>query len=249
MYPLIICGILILITFLIAWYLQLKIEKDIIIGFLRALIQVIILSFIILKLFQLSNFYTFLALTVMGFFGTLTAYPHGKFLDKSFYITFFSIYISSFSIILVMVAFKVIENKAQIVLPLGGMVIGNAMNSVSLAFDRLKGELKSKNLLIETMLSLGLPSKFAYNKIKNPCIKAAMIPKINNMKSLGLVWIPGLMAGMILAGANPVKAATYQLIIITMIVASSLIATLIVVELSRYGVFNKFEQLNIKFYN
>ena len=113
-----------------------------------------------------------------------------------------------------MIIAKAIDNKAQIVLPLGGMVIGNAMNSVSLAFDRLKGELKDKKLLIETMLSLGLPGKYAFNKIKKPCVKVAMLPKINNMKSLGLVWIPGLMAGMILGGANPVKAAIYQVIII-----------------------------------
>jgi putative ABC transport system permease protein len=245
-YPLIICAVLIVLTFLAANYLKLGIEKDIIIGFVRALIQVIILSFIILKLFQLSNIFTFLALFIMAFFGTLTAYHHGKFLKKSFFITFISIYISSFSIILIMFISKVIENKAQIILPLGGMVIGNAMNSVSLAFDRLKGELKDKNLLIETMLGLGLPSRLAYNKIKIPCIKVAMLPKINNMKSLGLVWIPGLMAGMILGGANPVKAAIYQLIIITMIVVSSFIASLIVVEISRYQVFNKFDQINVK---
>ena len=73
-----------------------------------------------------------------------------------------------------------------------------------------------------------------------------MLPKINNMKSLGLVWIPGLMAGMILSGADPVKAAIYQLIIITMIVTSSFIASYIATEISKYQVFNKFEQLNIR---
>ena len=98
-YPLLVCAILILATFSVAYYLKLNLEKDIIIGFIRALVQVIILSFIILKLFQLSNFFTFIALIIMAFFGTLTAYPHGKFLKKSFFITMLSIYTSSFSIL------------------------------------------------------------------------------------------------------------------------------------------------------
>ena len=246
MYPLIICSALIFITFLLSYYLNIGIEKDIFIGFFRALIQVILLSLIILKLFQLSDIFTFVALSIMAFFGTITATPHGKFVKNNFLISFVSIYFSSFSIILLLILLKVIKSKAQIVLPLGGMVIGNAMNSVSLAFDRLKSELKDKKLLIETMLGLGLSYKLVYNRIKKPCIKAAMLPKINNMKSLGLVWIPGLMAGMILSGADPVKAAIYQLIIITMIVTSSFIASYIATEISKYQVFNKFEQLNIR---
>jgi len=181
----------------------------------------------------------------MSVAGTFTAAKHGKFLKNYFILTFFSLFVSSFSVIILMILLNVIENKAKIIIPLGGMVIGNSMNSISLAYDKLQSEINDHKNLMETILSLGFSSSFAYNKIKIPSIKVAMIPKINNMKSLGLVWIPGLMAGMILGGADPVKAAVYQLIIITMIVISSAISSIIVVETGKYSVFNKHEQLII----
>ena len=242
-YKLLICFFLIFIVTFVSYKNKIKIEKDILIGFLRACVQVLLLSFIILKLFQMEEFYVFIALVCMGFAGILTANNHGKFLKSSFLITSLSLYISSFVTIFFMLFLKVIENKAAVVLPLGGMVIGNSMNSISLAYDRLKGELKNDLPYIETMLSLGFSSDMAFARAKAKSIKAAMIPKLNNMKSLGLVWIPGLMAGMILGGANPVKAALYQLIIIVMIVTSSFISSYVVVILAKKKIFNKYEQV------
>ena len=243
MFEITVCFLLILCVAAITKYRGINLDKEIFISFLRAVLQVMLLSFIILKLFQLSSFFTFLALTVMGFAGALTANKHGKFLKSSLFPTVVSVYISSFSILLLMLLLHVIENKASVVLPLGGMVIGNSMNSISLAFDRLNSELEHEMHYIETMLCLGFSTKQAFEKIERSCIKSAMIPKINNMKALGLVWIPGLMAGMILGGANPVKAAIYQLIIIAMIVVSSFVSSIIVIQTSKRRIFNKHEQI------
>ncbi len=242
-YQLSICILMVLGIAGFIRYKKINIEKEILYAFSRAFVQVIILSFIILQLFRLSNIYTFLALVFMSIAGTFTAVKHGKFLKHNFFITFFAIFISSFAVIILMIVLHIIENKAEIIIPLGGMVIGNSMNSISLAYDRLKSEIKEQRNLLETILSLGFPSSVAYNKIKVPSIKVAMIPKINNMKALGLVWIPGLMAGMILGGADPVNAAIYQLIIITMILVSSALSSVIVIEAAKYSIFNKFEQI------
>lgn len=242
-YKILICFSLIFIVAFVSYRKKINIEKDIIIGFFRASVQVLLLSFIILKLFQMEQFYVFAALVAMGFAGVITADQHGKFFKKSFIISAAGLYISSFLTIFFMLSLKVIENKAAVVLPLGGMVIGNAMNSISLAYDRLKGEIEHDLPYIETMLSLGFSSDVAFSRAKSKSIRAAMIPKLNNMKSLGLVWIPGLMAGMILGGASPVKAAIYQLIIIVMIVVSSFIASYLVVVLAKSKIFNKYEQV------
>ena len=83
-YQLSICIVFVLgIAFFIK-FKKINIEKEIIYSFSRAFIQVIILSFIILQLFQLSNFYTFLALIFMSVAGTFTAVKHGKFLKNNF---------------------------------------------------------------------------------------------------------------------------------------------------------------------
>jgi len=242
-YQVLVCLTLIIGVYLFAKGEKLKIEKDILISFFRALFQVTILSFIILKLFNLSNIYTFFALILMAMFGTVTANKHGKFLKNSFTISLFSMYISSFSTIFLLIIFNVIENKPEIIIPLSGMIIGNVMNSISLSFDRLNSELSNRRNFIETMLSLGFSSNTAFKDIQRSSIKVAMIPKIDNMKSLGLVWIPGLMAGMILGGANPLDAAVYQIIIIVMIVVSSFISAFLTVRMAKMKIFNSFEQL------
>ena len=243
MYKIAICFLLILSISALSKFKKINIEKNLITAFLHSVAQILLLSLIILKLFQLSSFYTFIALFFMGLAGALIADKHGNFIKGTLSITLFSVYISSFSVIALMLVLKVIENKAMVLLPLGGMVIGNAMNSISLAYDRLKNELQHGLAYMETMLSLGFSEKEAYEKLKKNSIKSAMIPKINNMKALGLVWIPGLMAGMILGGANPVTAAMYQLIIIVMIVVSSFISSVIVIETARKKILNKRGQI------
>ncbi len=114
-------------------------------------------------------------------------------------------------------------------IPLGGMILGNAMNGGALAADRLHAELKGRRNEIEALLALGLDHRRASRDAAREAVRGAMIPTINSMLTVGIVHLPGIMVGQMLGGADPVTAAKYQFVIMLMVAASvSVTATLFV---------------------
>ncbi len=100
--------------------------------------------------------------------------------------------------------------QPAIMIPLAGMIFSNAMNSVSLAGERLYSE---------------LGHRADYAQARNTAFQAAMIPVTNSLLAVGLVSLPGMMTGQILAGASPLVAARYQIIVMCMIFSSAGIST------------------------
>lgn len=96
--------------------------------------------------------------------------------------------------------------QARYIIPLGGMILANAMNSISLAAERFQSELENNNDRI---------------RARNIAFNAAMIPTINALLAVGLVSLPGMMTGQILSGVSPFIAARYQIMVMCMIFASS----------------------------
>ena len=96
--------------------------------------------------------------------------------------------------------------QPAIIIPLAGMIFSNSMNSVSLAGERLYSELGHHN---------------DYARARNAAFQAAMIPLVNSLLAVGLVSLPGMMTGQILAGTSPLIAARYQIIVMCMIFSSA----------------------------
>jgi len=106
---------------------------------------------------------------------------------------------------------------ARYALPLLGMILGNTMNGVSLALERLAADAHNGQRAIEARLALGDDSRQALNEVTRAAIRAGMIPSINSMSATGLVALPGMMTGQILAGVDPVEAVKYQLLVMFLI--------------------------------
>ncbi|CAN5411996.1 MAG: ABC transporter permease [Actinomycetota bacterium] len=112
--------------------------------------------------------------------------------------------------------------------------------------DRLHSELTGHTGEVETKLSLGVaPAAAASPYVKRP-VTASLIPHIDSLSSLGIVWIPGLMAGMVLAGTDSVYAAVYQFAVIAMILAASGFASHVTTLLIRVCAFSAAEQLVLR---
>jgi putative ABC transport system permease protein len=131
----------------------------------------------------------------------------------------------------------------QYFLPLGGMIIGNSMNALALALERLFADLRAQRDLVDMKLSLGANYREASEDMVRRAIKAGMIPSINSLMGVGIVFIPGMMTGQIVAGADPLAAVRYQIVVMLMLVASTTISTLIVVLLTRRRCFGGAQQL------
>jgi putative ABC transport system permease protein len=99
---------------------------------------------------------------------------------------------------------------------------------------------------VETGLALGADPAVAVAPQVRDAVYASLLPRLDTLKSLGLVWIPGMMAGMMVSGASPVYAGIYQFVIIAMILAASGITGLVVVLLARGRAFSPAAQLILR---
>lgn len=101
--------------------------------------------------------------------------------------------------------------------PLLGMVLGNAMTGVSLSLDRLLSAANRERAAIEAQLCLGQPFGRAIGGAVREAMLSGLVPTINSMSAAGLVFLPGMMTGQILAGIDPIDAVKYQLLIMFLI--------------------------------
>ena len=109
-------------------------------------------------------------------------------------------------------------------IPILGMILGNTMTGVSLSLDRLLSEADNGRGRIEARLALGHTFRQAMQGPLRSAMRAGLIPSVNGMAAAGLVSLPGMMTGQILAGVEPVEAVKYQLLIMFLIAWTSAIA-------------------------
>jgi putative ABC transport system permease protein len=113
-------------------------------------------------------------------------------------------------------------------IPLAGMIIGNSMNSASLAAERLSSEMQERREEIETALCLGATARQAAEPAIRTAFTASLIPTMNTMAATGIVALPGMMTGQILSGTDPVIAVRYQIAIMCAITGAVAITSFLI---------------------
>lgn len=135
--------------------------------------------------------------------------------------------------------------EPQYLIPLAGIVLGNAMNGAAIAGERLVSTINSSRLEIETHLSLGATPQQAVLTYRKDAIRAGLIPTLNQMMVVGVVTLPGIITGQLLSGVNPLDAASYQILIMFMLAFTNLITTLLVTQGLVRQFFNTQAQLRL----
>jgi putative ABC transport system permease protein len=131
----------------------------------------------------------------------------------------------------------------QYAIPLLGMLLGNTMNAIALSLDRLTESAWQQRKIIEARLMLGQTWVETIKDIRLDSIRTGMITILNAMAAAGIVSIPGMMTGQILAGSSPVEAVKYQILIIFLIAVGSGIGSILSVYLSASHLFDDRERL------
>ena len=216
--------ILVLIPLFISYRLKIGIEKEIFKNSIRAFLQLTALGFILGFLFKIKN--PLLYIPIIIFMLLYSSYIAKKRTNFSFKAAFYAIGISAFLILSIMVGLKIISLKPFEFIPLSGMIIGNSLNTYTLTIERLKREINLQKEIIEAFVAIGASIQEAYKIMQKEAIKAALIPLNNMLQTIGIVAIPGITTGMLLAGASPLKAVSYQIIIIYMLVSINLFSSL-----------------------
>jgi putative ABC transport system permease protein len=130
----------------------------------------------------------------------------------------------------------------QYAIPLLGMILGNTLNGISLGLDRLGRELSFQRGRVETLLALGATRWEAARQSVQQAIRTGMIPLINSMMVVGIVSLPGMMTGQLLAGVAPLEAVKYQIVIMFLIASGTALGTVGVVLLSYWRLFDSDHQ-------
>jgi putative ABC transport system permease protein len=119
-------------------------------------------------------------------------------------------------------------------IPLAGIVLGSVLNAASLALDSLLGGVSRERAAIEARLALGTPYREAIRPLLRTAIRRGLLPVINQMSAAGIVTLPGIMTGQILAGLDPLEAAKYQILLMFLLSGGGGLAAVVVAYLTAW---------------
>jgi UDP-glucose/iron transport system permease protein len=232
------------VAFFISLWQRLGLEKDLLVGTVRSAVQLLLVGYVLQYVFKSDHpLIVGLILLVMIVVATWNAGKRGEGLRGIYARIGVSILLTEAVTLGLLLVLGVIPFTAQYMIPISGMTIGNAMVVSSLYLNQMKRETVSARGEVQTLLALGASPRQAVHELLKRSAKASMIPTIDGMKTVGLVQLPGMMTGMIVAGADPLQAVRYQ-ILIMFAFASSAALTSIVLSLLSYRLwFTKDEAL------
>lgn len=231
---------------------QLYLAKVLLISAVRAFIQLLLLGYILNIIFDLQNVVWIIAITLVMLFVAgyeVMSRQHRRLRGWwGFGTGTVSLFISSFCVMLITLTSIInIEPwyEPQYLIPIMGMLLGNTMTGIAVSLDRLLEDTWIQRGMIETRLSLGHSASHAISGLRRKALRSGLIPLINSMAVAGIVSLPGMMTGQILAGVEPFEAAKYQILIFFLITAGTGFGAWGAVTLASYRLFDERHRLRL----
>jgi len=230
-------ALLLLVNLGLSVRLRLGLERSLAVGALRMVVQLLLVGLVLEWLFTQESPGLVLAIAlVMTSVAGVSAVQRTRRRFAGIYLNSLVSVLGSAAVVTGVAVVGILRIQPwyspQYVIPLLGMVLGNTLNGISLGLDRFIEGLFSQRALIETQLALGATRWEAAHPQVRDAIRVGLIPTLNSMMVMGLVSLPGMMTGQILAGAAPIDAVRYQIVIVFMVVAASALGTFSVVLLA-----------------
>ena len=219
-------------------------ERDIVFALVRSFVQLTAIGYVIQAIFDADTFLLVLALlVVMVVFGAFTARARARRVPGALLPLLVALTLAGATTLGLVVALGIFEPEPRYLVPVGGMVIGNAMTASAVALNRLGDEMIDSRPRIEATLALGATSREASAPYVRRSLRSGMIALVDSTKTTGLIFFPGTMVGMLLAGADPVDAVRLQLILLYALLGSVAIAGLVATTLAYRNFFTPAHQL------
>jgi putative ABC transport system permease protein len=238
--------VFIVITMLLSIWQKLGLERDVLIGTVRSAVQLLIVGYVLRFVFHTDNpIYMACILIIMIGVATWNSSRRGKGLDGIIWRIAAAILTTECVTMTVLLSLRIIQPTPQYIIPVSGIMIGNAMVVCSLFLNHMKHEVESSRGEIEMMLALGATVRQSIQEALKRSVKSSMIPTIDSLKTVGLVQLPGMMTGMIVAGANPIDAVRYQILIMFAITSSAAITSIMLSVISYKMWFTVDERLKV----
>lgn len=225
-----IAASLILINGALSVALKLGLERQLIWAAIRTVVQLLAIGYLLGWVFEFAYWYVVLPLMclmtlIAGFSaaGSGKRTYAGRRLDSIVSVWGSSWLVTAIGLLVVIRIEPWYE--PQYAIPILGMILGNTLTGVSLAIERMMQELSSGRSTVEMILALGGSRWEAAQIAARQAVKAGMTPTLNQMSVVGIVSLPGMMTGQVMAGQSPVEAVRYQIVIMFLIAAASALGT------------------------
>jgi len=237
-------GLLIAVNGAISVGLQLRMERSLFLASVRTVVQLLLVGLVLEWVFRLDRWYIVLGVgCLMTLIAGLTAasrnerrYP-GIWLNTAISVWVSAWIVTSFAVFAVMNG-AVKWYEPQYTIPLLGMVLGNTLNGISVGLNTFTEALVTRRDQVESLLALGASRWEAARAPVQQAVRTGMIPIINSMMVVGIVSLPGMMTGQLIAGMAPVQAVKYQVVIMFLIASATALGTVGVVLLTFLRLFN-----------
>ena len=235
---------LVAIAVAVSLWQRADLERDIGIAVARSFVQLTAIGYVIKVIFEQDRLLFVIALlAAMVLFGALTARRRARHVPHAFVPLLVALSLAGATTLVLVVALGVFEAEARFLVPVGGMVVGNSMTAAAVALNRLGDEVRASSRQIEATLALGATATQAMLPLVRRSLRSGMIPLIDSTKTTGLVFFPGTMVGMLLAGAEPIDAVRLQLILLYALLGSVALAALVATGLAYRNFFTAAHQL------
>jgi putative ABC transport system permease protein len=240
-------GLMAIAIALSAWE-KLGIEWNLAIATGRTILQLLVLGYVLDFIFALNNVWGILAILaiILAMTAIVARNRISPKIPQVLPLVGGAIFLST-AVTVIYTIFLIIQPdrwyEPRYIIPLAGIVLGNAMNAAAIAGERLVSTMNTQQVEIETHLSLGATPQQAVSQYRKEAIRAAFIPTLNQMMLMGMVAIPGITTGQLIAGVRPLDAVSYEILIIFMVAIANLLTTILITRGLYPQFFNAASQL------
>jgi len=247
LYGVIASGLLVVVAVGISWWAGLRLERDLIYAAIRALAQLLLLGLVLTAMIAPGQplALSWLWVAVMVVFAGWTVHRRVPDVTWLWLLSMAAFAASAVVTLGVLFGFGVFPVEGRTVVPLAGLMIGNSMTATVLVSRRILAEFKDKRLEIEARLALGQPSSEAAKPYLREALRTALIPQIETTKAVGIVFLPGMMVGLLLAGVTPMDAVQAQIVIMYLVLGSVAVTTSVIALGLRRILFTPAHQLRL----
>ncbi len=223
-------AVLILVVVLISLRWHLGLERTVVWAAVRAVVQLSVIG-LALKLVVDPDepvLWSWLWVVAMVVFAGWTAKRRAPDVPGVARLTMIAYAVAVAVTLGVLFGLHVFEADGRTIVPLTGLVVGNSIGATVLVGRRIMDEMRDKREELEARLALGLPGPDAARPYVRNAIRTALVPQIETTKAVGIVFLPGAMVGLILAGADPMQAVRVQVAVMYLVLGSVAMTTSVV---------------------
>lgn len=239
-------GILVVVSLIISYKEKLGFTKDIIISVVRAIIQLVLVGYVLNYIFHINNiFLTISMCAIIIINASLNAKKRSRQIKRGFFNSLIAITCSTGITIGVLILTGAIRFIPSQIVPISGMIASNSMIAIGLCYRSLDRLFLDQRQAVLEKLALGADIKQASMSIIRESIKTGVAPTIDSAKTVGIVSLPGMMSGLIFAGVDPIHAIKYQIMVTFMLLSATSIGSVMATYLAYKSYYNDRMQLII----